>query len=201
MPGLPHLPQRGSSMGALLADICDANAVWAVEHDEDEPLSAFDCDSPPPISVPDYMRQVERAAGARLWPSCLLLIDELTRAAQVPVSLVNVHRLLVTAYSVVLKLCADCTGVSKCVAEAGGVSTDDLVEMEMTFLELLDWRVNVSAAAQAMLADNFHIAQGLARLSAANSLDGPVVLIPEAAVPREVRFDLMALPMATTSAA
>eukprot|EP01062_Namystynia_karyoxenos_P018134 TRINITY_DN1673_c0_g1_i1.p2 TRINITY_DN1673_c0_g1~~TRINITY_DN1673_c0_g1_i1.p2 ORF type:complete len:324 (+),score=89.17 TRINITY_DN1673_c0_g1_i1:84-974(+) len=179
------------AVGTVLSDVCTANAKWAVEHSPEDIRSCFECQSPPPISVVDYMKQVERTAGGKFWWQCLILIDELSRLNGVPISHKNVHRLVLTAYSLVLKVCLDGTGVSRCVSQDGGVSVHDLVEMESAFLELLGWRAIVGAAAYEMLKAKIHIVQDTARAAAARP-SGPVTLIPAVLVPREVRFDLKA---------
>eukprot|EP01062_Namystynia_karyoxenos_P040088 TRINITY_DN2921_c0_g1_i2.p1 TRINITY_DN2921_c0_g1~~TRINITY_DN2921_c0_g1_i2.p1 ORF type:complete len:327 (+),score=37.70 TRINITY_DN2921_c0_g1_i2:45-1025(+) len=178
------------SVAAILTDVCTANEAWAAAHDPDDILSSFECSTPPSVSVAGYMKQVERVAGGKYWFQCLILIDELSRLHGFPVSHANVHRLILTAYSIVLKVCLDGTGVSLRVAEDGGVTVSDLTSMEVAFLELLNWRVIVGATAYEMLKAKCRIVQGTACTAAAGPKSGPITLIPVAVVPREVRFDL-----------
>eukprot|EP01062_Namystynia_karyoxenos_P024794 TRINITY_DN1968_c0_g1_i8.p1 TRINITY_DN1968_c0_g1~~TRINITY_DN1968_c0_g1_i8.p1 ORF type:complete len:294 (+),score=82.03 TRINITY_DN1968_c0_g1_i8:87-884(+) len=181
---------RMCPIARILTDVCEANAAFASEHDPQDLLSSFESSTQPPISVANYMRQVERVAGAEYWPQCLILIDELSRVHGVPVSELNVHRLIVTAYSLVLKLDVDGTGLPPIVAQAGRIEVQDLVEMECAFLQLLDWRVYVGATAHQKLVSNLRIVRETARAAAKGPKDGPVTLIPAVVVSAEERFSL-----------
>eukprot|EP01062_Namystynia_karyoxenos_P053024 TRINITY_DN4273_c0_g1_i1.p1 TRINITY_DN4273_c0_g1~~TRINITY_DN4273_c0_g1_i1.p1 ORF type:complete len:187 (+),score=6.80 TRINITY_DN4273_c0_g1_i1:90-650(+) len=122
------------TVSALLSQVCSANSTWAVHHHSSDILSHFECSEVPSISVDAFMSLVEQAGGRQYWPMCLILTDQLCRAAGTPVSMLNVHRLLLTAYSISLKLSVDCAGQSARVARWVGVDVKDLVEMEMAFL-------------------------------------------------------------------
>eukprot|EP01062_Namystynia_karyoxenos_P083458 TRINITY_DN95_c0_g1_i4.p1 TRINITY_DN95_c0_g1~~TRINITY_DN95_c0_g1_i4.p1 ORF type:complete len:241 (+),score=34.80 TRINITY_DN95_c0_g1_i4:83-805(+) len=186
------------SMATLVSSICTANKDWAACHDSSDVLSAFDCSEIPQISIHDFLGQVQRAAGGQYWPMCVLLVDSLSRAACVPVTFVNVHRLMLTAYCIALKLSRDCTGQLIDVARVGGVSCDDLVEMEKVFLRLMEWRVNVNPAAHEKFWQQRHTVVKAACL--ANSRrDGPFTIIPGALVPVESRFTLEVTPTNTAS--
>eukprot|EP01062_Namystynia_karyoxenos_P033048 TRINITY_DN24322_c0_g1_i1.p1 TRINITY_DN24322_c0_g1~~TRINITY_DN24322_c0_g1_i1.p1 ORF type:complete len:355 (+),score=64.77 TRINITY_DN24322_c0_g1_i1:80-1066(+) len=179
------------SLRSVVTHTCNANSAWAVKHTAHDLLSCFDSAEPPPVSPANYMIQVESAAGPDFWPQCLILIDQLSRATGVPVSVVNVHRLLLTAYCIVLKMCLDDTGVTSRMAKAGGVDVAELAEMECIFLNVLDWRVAVGSAAYKKLCRGLFRIQEAARSAAeGTSLDGPIAVIPESVVPLHIRFSL-----------
>eukprot|EP01062_Namystynia_karyoxenos_P083463 TRINITY_DN95_c0_g2_i1.p1 TRINITY_DN95_c0_g2~~TRINITY_DN95_c0_g2_i1.p1 ORF type:complete len:337 (+),score=56.79 TRINITY_DN95_c0_g2_i1:90-1013(+) len=182
-------------MSAILADVCTANSAWAAIHDADDLLSCFDCSVPPSVPVSAYMRQVERAGGGQYWPMCLILIDTLSRTCLTPVTEVNVHRLVVTAYSLALKLSKDSTGLSAVVADVGGVDLQDLIEMECVFLGMVDWRVTVTPSAHERFWETRHLVQDTARRAATTGQrDGPITIIPGALVPVESRIGLELVP-------
>eukprot|EP01062_Namystynia_karyoxenos_P075321 TRINITY_DN72573_c0_g1_i1.p1 TRINITY_DN72573_c0_g1~~TRINITY_DN72573_c0_g1_i1.p1 ORF type:complete len:323 (+),score=59.92 TRINITY_DN72573_c0_g1_i1:80-1048(+) len=187
------LRAASKSVSSIITDVCTANAAYGVVHEHSHPLSCFDCMTPPPISIADYMCQVERAGSTRLWPQCLILVDQLSRVSRVPVTMVNAHRLLVTAYVIALKLAVDSAGLIPRVAFTGGISTEDLVLMERTFLKHLDWHVCVGPTAHAMFCENHDYIRSAMTQAAdtPGSRGGPVTLIPDAVVPTDVRFCLM----------
>eukprot|EP01062_Namystynia_karyoxenos_P026220 TRINITY_DN20442_c0_g1_i1.p1 TRINITY_DN20442_c0_g1~~TRINITY_DN20442_c0_g1_i1.p1 ORF type:complete len:322 (+),score=62.02 TRINITY_DN20442_c0_g1_i1:81-1046(+) len=171
----------------VLTHTCAANSAC----DDDDTHSCFFSKHQPQSPIVYYMQQLELAAGGKVWPMCLILMDELSREAVIPVTKRTVHRLLVTAYSIALKMSVDKAGLSRTVALAAGLEVRDLIAMENTFLEILDWRVIVNPAAHQKFWDNRRLIQEISQRAASKQpLSGAITMIPGAVLPRHERLGL-----------
>eukprot|EP01062_Namystynia_karyoxenos_P059942 TRINITY_DN51379_c0_g1_i1.p1 TRINITY_DN51379_c0_g1~~TRINITY_DN51379_c0_g1_i1.p1 ORF type:complete len:440 (+),score=62.57 TRINITY_DN51379_c0_g1_i1:83-1321(+) len=108
----------------------------------------FECIVPPAEPIIKFCTlRMSRACRPELWPLVLILIDRLCRMTNIKLNVFNVHRLVTTAVSLTVKYSSDCCGVSQAVSALGGVDNDDLVDMELCFLLLIDWRLEIPSGA------------------------------------------------------
>eukprot|EP01062_Namystynia_karyoxenos_P049024 TRINITY_DN3746_c1_g1_i1.p1 TRINITY_DN3746_c1_g1~~TRINITY_DN3746_c1_g1_i1.p1 ORF type:complete len:476 (+),score=64.85 TRINITY_DN3746_c1_g1_i1:209-1429(+) len=164
----------------------DGPEEWSEDMD---PRADFDCVELPGISLKDYCHQfVGKLNRPELWPQVLILMDKLCRVADLSVHAYNAHRLVLTTFCIAMKVSSDYYGITPIVARYGGVETEDLISMEVTFLFLLDWRVHMSGRYY------FHIMEQLPNIQAAvqraAAVPGPdVELIPDQCVPTHLRLE------------
>lgn len=110
-------------------------------------LTRFHSRTPPSISISDYLRRIHKYAS--LEKSVLLLIliyiDRIcSYHPSFTISSLTVHRFIITAVTVGSKAVCDSYCTNSHYAKVGGISTQELNTLELEFLGLSKWDVNVS---------------------------------------------------------
>eukprot|EP01064_Diplonema_japonicum_P026011 TRINITY_DN37431_c0_g1_i1.p1 TRINITY_DN37431_c0_g1~~TRINITY_DN37431_c0_g1_i1.p1 ORF type:complete len:177 (+),score=36.66 TRINITY_DN37431_c0_g1_i1:56-532(+) len=112
------------------------------------PYGAFVSASVPEISIAEYINASYKAAvycklqhPMQCWEAALLLVE---RLPQKVVSDFTVHRLLLTAYLIGMKLTSDKIITNKVIALYGGVTMKELNTLERLFLVAIDFKVNIT---------------------------------------------------------
>ncbi len=114
--------------------VCEKNQAMEGLH-----RSHFHSNRVPPISVLDYVKRI--AKYSRCSPQCLpialIYIDRFIADGSdgAPLTLRNVHRLLITSVMVAAKIRDDQYYSNEFYASIGGVSLKELNELEVLFLE------------------------------------------------------------------
>lgn len=95
----------------------------------------------PQISVWDYARRIARYSYCS--PECFVLsiiyLDRYVAATNCPITFRNVHRLMITAVVVSVKIRDDTYYTNSYYASLGGVHTRELNQLEIEFLKTIDW--------------------------------------------------------------
>lgn len=124
-----------------------------VQHNDADTHTAFDkpssfhCRQTPPISIRAYVQRI--AKHSKCSPVCFIMAwSYLKRISQIHAELavtsLTVHRLLITAIMLAAKLMDDKYYNNAYYAKIGGVATCDLNCMELDMLRLLDYRIVVT---------------------------------------------------------
>eukprot|EP01062_Namystynia_karyoxenos_P032981 TRINITY_DN24281_c4_g1_i1.p1 TRINITY_DN24281_c4_g1~~TRINITY_DN24281_c4_g1_i1.p1 ORF type:complete len:330 (+),score=91.08 TRINITY_DN24281_c4_g1_i1:91-1080(+) len=130
-------------IGYLFDTVANAN-MDCPPSAENDPRVDFECIVAPDQPVSVYMTRFYRFRSTDdLWVMALIMVHRLQSAHAMPIFPRTVHRLLAVGLGVAVKVAYEAAKVNALVAGFGGVDLDDLNEMELTFLELLDWDINV----------------------------------------------------------
>lgn len=122
----------------ILLDLCSS---------EEKTLNnIFEVKKPPKIRLKEFLEQI--AIHSELEDSTLIvgiiLIDRLTKEASLKINKNNIHRILIAALEVAIKLNEDVIFSDKDLAAVSGINLNLFIELELNFLLLLDWRIHVS---------------------------------------------------------
>lgn len=100
----------------------------------------------PSISVFEYLERILKYfhCSVECFVLSLIYIDRLIKGARFVVNSFNVHRLLVTAVMVAAKYSDDSFFVNSYYADVGGVSLDEMNELEAAFLDMIDYNLHVN---------------------------------------------------------
>lgn len=136
---LERLVARNERTGGTLQTLSPLNA---------KKLTSFHGLRAPGISISKYMERIFKYTNCS--PSCFVVgyiyIDRLIhKQPDMPVTLLNVHRLIVTSVMVAAKMLDDVHFNNSFYARVGGVSIVELNRLEMELLDRLDFRVQVPA--------------------------------------------------------
>ncbi|CAM6118877.1 unnamed protein product [Calypogeia fissa] len=136
---LERLVARNERTGGTLQTLSPLNA---------KKLTSFHGLRAPGISISKYMERIFKYTNCS--PSCFVVgyiyIDRLIhKQPDMPVTLLNVHRLLVTAVMVAAKMLDDVHFNNAFYARVGGVSVVELNRLEIELLDRLDFRLQVPA--------------------------------------------------------
>eukprot|EP01062_Namystynia_karyoxenos_P046491 TRINITY_DN3486_c0_g1_i1.p1 TRINITY_DN3486_c0_g1~~TRINITY_DN3486_c0_g1_i1.p1 ORF type:complete len:396 (+),score=74.71 TRINITY_DN3486_c0_g1_i1:127-1314(+) len=137
----------------------------------------FESWEPPAEPLRSYCKRMGCVCWPELWPLILIAIDKLCRVSDMTFNMLNCHRLVLTAASLMVKHYADFSGVSQVASRQGGVENTDLIDMEISFLQLLDWRLETSRSVYDCVLKGLPAIQA----AAASTADGP--LIPDEVMP------------------
>ncbi|KAL5796724.1 hypothetical protein ACOSQ2_001544 [Xanthoceras sorbifolium] len=100
----------------------------------------------PTITIQQYIDRIFKYAACS--PSCFVVaqiyVDRYLQQADVHLTSLNVHRLLITSVMVAAKFIDDAFFNNAYYARVGGVTTAELNRMEMKFLFSLDFRLQVN---------------------------------------------------------
>jgi len=131
-----------------------ARSNEAVQHQGNVPAARFDCVELPTISVRRFMKLMSNGevTGAE-WLHAVVMVDRLLECNDMDLTLYNVHRLLATAVVIAVKMQRNTFGVIDFFKQTTGLT--DLVEMELVFLYMVDWDVNVSRDLYESVLDSF----------------------------------------------
>ena len=132
-----------SEFTTLLVGVCEMNE----KKRRVQSKSVFDCKTGIP-SLPVYqylMRLVKGARGsAELFVAVLIYINRLDKCAGIDLTSRNCHRLILTTFIIAAKANEDFVFSNTYYAQVGGVSLEDLNEMEVFFLNSVDWNVSTT---------------------------------------------------------
>eukprot|EP01062_Namystynia_karyoxenos_P013512 TRINITY_DN14870_c0_g1_i1.p1 TRINITY_DN14870_c0_g1~~TRINITY_DN14870_c0_g1_i1.p1 ORF type:complete len:435 (+),score=55.75 TRINITY_DN14870_c0_g1_i1:182-1486(+) len=197
-PRAPTVAEARACVLGILKRVAQNNKAEVPDEDAEEwtedtdPRADFDSVELPGISLENYCKHfIERVDHPQLWPLVLILVDKLCRVADTSFHAYNAHRLVLTAFCIALKISTDYCGVTSVMAKYGGVATQDLISMEVSFLFLLDWRVNIASGVY------HHVLQELPNIKAvadraAGGRGTDMALIPDECLPAALRLQHMA---------
>jgi hypothetical protein len=109
-------------------------------------LTVFHALQVPPISVADYVCRIGTYTycSPECYITAMVYLDRFLSAnSRVPLTSLNVHRLLITAVLLAIKARDDAYYSNAYYASIGGISNVELNKLELTFLELIDYRLFV----------------------------------------------------------
>jgi len=112
--------------------------------------SKFEASHPVAISIQDYLARFQRYAHVsdETFILAVIYMDRICRRTphqDVLLNSLSVHRLLLTSILVAVKFWVDgdCTKANKFYAQVGGIPCDELSLLEMEFLSLISFDINV----------------------------------------------------------
>ncbi|KAI3986031.1 hypothetical protein MKX01_039113 [Papaver californicum] len=109
-------------------------------------MTIFHAVRAPSMSIQQYIDRIFRYASCS--PSCFVIaciyIDRFLRRADVHLTSLNVHRLLITSVMIAAKFTDDSFHYNAYYAKVGGVSTAEMNKMEIDLLFSLDFRLHVT---------------------------------------------------------
>eukprot|EP01071_Lankesteria_metandrocarpae_P004618 Lankesteria_metandrocarpae@DN3625_c0_g1_i3.p1 len=111
-------------------------------------ITRFHAVKPPYISISHYLERIRRYFGCsnECFVLSLVYIDRIVKIhEQFSVSILNIHRLLVTSVMLAAKFFDDIYYSNAFYARVGGVRTREINILEAHFLSLLDFHLFVSA--------------------------------------------------------
>ncbi|ORM40739.1 Cyclin-U4-1 [Babesia sp. Xinjiang] len=111
-------------------------------------VTRFHSMSAPPISIPDYVNRIARhvRCSNECFVLALVYIDRITKMHKnFVVSILNVHRLIITAVMLAAKFSDDVYFSNKFYAQVGGVNVTEINMLESQFLSMLNFQLYVSA--------------------------------------------------------
>ena len=126
-------------------------------------MKIFDGSQPPKISIGSYLQRLiyyltgiaeqERKAGSdreihsdmavRYLVTAIIYLERIQQLHGMRITPFNVHRLLITGTMIAAKVLDDIQPNQKYFADLGGISTQELTRLEVAFLSLCDYNVNV----------------------------------------------------------
>mmetsp|Transcript_23812 Transcript_23812/g.71612 ORF Transcript_23812/g.71612 Transcript_23812/m.71612 type:complete len:150 (+) Transcript_23812:381-830(+) len=135
------LPQASRQV-ALLANILKR----LLDDGPPNKLTKFHALKPPKISIEAYLERIETYADCS--PSCfvvsLIYIDRLCQGSLMSLSALNIHRVLITAICVASKFLDDSYYSNGFYSQLGGISLEELNNLEVEFLYGLNFMLYVS---------------------------------------------------------
>lgn len=153
---LAHLGKRSTSEQKLAngestseqtaAAVAEVLMRAAASISEEQPFDDFDCVEPPGIALVDYAKMIAKLSRCSDG-SCILSLAYihkfLAERADFTLSVLNVHRLLLTSMAVAAKFFDDIHISNACYAKIGGTSTQELNMLEMKLLEVIGWKLHI----------------------------------------------------------
>eukprot|EP00760_Papus_ankaliazontas_P036515 PhM_4_TR8333/c0_g1_i1/m.73205 len=95
----------------------------------------------PPISINDYVARIFRYAKCS--PECMVIalvyIDRFVEASTIPLTLYNVHRMILVAVMIAAKIRDDIYFSNSYYGNIGGIPQDEVNRLEVSFLSTLKW--------------------------------------------------------------
>ncbi|KAH7365987.1 hypothetical protein KP509_18G057900 [Ceratopteris richardii] len=157
--GPDQKPRVLGVLSSLLQRMVDVNDKCAIVHDTDRVRTAtttkmqdwftvFHGRSAPPISIEEYVERIFKYANCS--PSCFVVayayLDRIIHqpAGGIPITSLNVHRLLITSVMVAAKFLDDSFYNNAYYGKVGGVSTQEINRLELEFLFGIGFRLHVS---------------------------------------------------------
>eukprot|EP01060_Flectonema_neradi_P021386 TRINITY_DN2898_c6_g1_i1.p1 TRINITY_DN2898_c6_g1~~TRINITY_DN2898_c6_g1_i1.p1 ORF type:complete len:184 (+),score=36.02 TRINITY_DN2898_c6_g1_i1:48-554(+) len=133
-----------SEFTSLISGVCKLNDK---KSEDDSSRTVFDCKTTKPsMPVVQYLlRLVKGARGtAELFTVMLIFINRLEQCAGIELTSRNCHRLLLTTFVIASKATEDFLFSNKYYAQIGGISLQDLNEMEVAFLNSTNWNTSTT---------------------------------------------------------
>ncbi|PKI51547.1 hypothetical protein CRG98_028107 [Punica granatum] len=108
-------------------------------------VTVFHSSRPPGLSIRQYLERIFKYAPCS--PSCFvaaqIYIDRFTARTRSRLTSLNIHRLLITSVMVAAKFMDDVSHNNAHYAKVGGISMEEMNELEMNFLFSIDFRLHV----------------------------------------------------------
>jgi len=132
-------------MVSILASVLDK---MIVEGSQDNQLSIFSSYKEPPISLLDYLLRINTYArcSSSSFVLSLIYIDRLIERNAFVVTRLNIHRLIVIAVMVAAKFIDDFHYNNATFAKIGGITTDEINDLERDFLIRLRYSLHATTA-------------------------------------------------------
>eukprot|EP01061_Rhynchopus_euleeides_P046183 TRINITY_DN8670_c0_g1_i2.p1 TRINITY_DN8670_c0_g1~~TRINITY_DN8670_c0_g1_i2.p1 ORF type:complete len:228 (+),score=63.37 TRINITY_DN8670_c0_g1_i2:273-956(+) len=135
------------TLPGCLSVLSDLLNTFTVQGSCDEP-TVYDSKKPVELSIAEYVdRWLEQTMTDKtelIVAACL--IDRFIDATEIPLTVYNRHRILLSALLVATKTVSDYTMNNAHYAQVGGVHMKELNRLECAFLTDIDWNVNLSSA-------------------------------------------------------
>lgn len=100
----------------------------------------------PPLSINDYLSRISTyfQCSHECFVLALIYIDRIVKLhPEFTISVLNIHRLLVTSVMLAAKFFDDVYYSNSYYAKVGGVRTQELNALEAQFLRLIEWKLHV----------------------------------------------------------
>ena len=114
--------------------------------DEHDQITKFHALKPPQISIQAYLERIEKYANCS--PSCFVIsviyIDRLCRHSVMSLSLLNIHRIIITAVCIAAKFLDDSYYPNLFFSQLGGIPLKELNNLEVEFLFGLNFALYVT---------------------------------------------------------
>ncbi|XAR63216.1 hypothetical protein NMG60_11023079 [Bertholletia excelsa] len=123
------------------------NCRWALSRDAK--TRVFDCNETPDMTVQSYLERIFRytRAGPPVYVVAYVYIDRFCQAhPEFRISARNVHRLLITTVMVASKYVEDMNYRNSYYAKVGGLTTNEMNELELEFLFLMGFKLHVNVS-------------------------------------------------------
>lgn len=144
--GVTRPPQILQLVSLLLEKAVKKNEVLLDTMQIKDVITMFHGLRAPTLSIRQYIDRIFKYSGCS--PSCFIVahiyIDRFIQRMNVPLTSLNIHRLLITSVVVAAKFIDDAFFNNAYYAKVGGVGTRELNRLEMKFLFSLDFRLYVS---------------------------------------------------------
>lgn len=127
---------------SVITPFCNANysvnKVYTID-------KVYCSNSPPTMSVVDYCKRLKHYSKCEpaTWIAAIIYLDRRIVIHGAPWSILTIHRLLLASLVCAIKMWEDNIYSNRYYAKIGGVSTKELNQLERTFLDHLDWNLNV----------------------------------------------------------
>eukprot|EP00756_Hemistasia_phaeocysticola_P040319 Hpha_TRINITY_DN16858_c3_g11::TRINITY_DN16858_c3_g11_i2::g.148468::m.148468 len=110
----------------------------------DEQIELFECSIEPQIKIRTFLYHVRHLARPHEWLNAMILVTRLLSKLGHKLSIYNVHRLIITAAVISVKMHRGVSGVNRVFARTIAMELSEIGAMERVFLELIDWSVHVT---------------------------------------------------------
>lgn len=109
-----------------------------------DPFDDFVCIEKPTIPITAYVKELQQLTGDKEMLIAAILIARLIQKTGKVLSLYSIHRLMLTAAIISIKLTRCVSKVNKYFALKGAININELNGMERSFLYLIDWDVHIT---------------------------------------------------------
>lgn len=147
--GFCESPRVLSILASLLDRVVQRNEKLLEATEKQEKITVFHGLRAPNLSIRSYIDRIFKYSNCS--PSCFTLayvyIDRfIHQQPEVPITSLNVHRLLITSVMVAAKFVDDAFFNNAYYAKVGGVSTLEMNRLELEFLFNLDFKLQVTVS-------------------------------------------------------
>lgn len=147
--GFCESPRVLSILASLLDRVVQMNEKLLEATKKQEKITVFHGLRAPNLSIQSYIDRIFKYSNCS--PSCFMLayvyIDRfIHQQPEVPITSLNVHRLLITSVMVAAKFVDDAFFNNAYYAKVGGVSTLEMNRLELEFLFNLDFKLQVTVS-------------------------------------------------------
>lgn len=138
--------QADHSVAGVLGDIV-ARMVGDAGVERASQRTCFHCHTPPQISLPEYIARIQKyvQCSHEAFVLSLIYIDRLlARNSGLVLNHLNVHKVVFTSILLAVKFHDDDYQSNKQYSRIAGISLAELNKIEVEFLKMVDWRIEVS---------------------------------------------------------
>jgi len=123
-----------------LADMVDQNDRTSVPWS-----TVFDDQTPPAISIKDYLNRIIKytPCSAECYLLALIFLDRIMTSRSIQLNSYNVHRFLIISVLIATKILDDSPYENRYFSHVGGISVQELNQLERQFLVLLNFNLNI----------------------------------------------------------